>query len=79
MSVALSHCVGAGIQEGIVVGVVGLLLSSFAIGAFTWRRLPASWELRRTLATLLGAAAGGVVAGLGGLSVTMLVAYSRCG
>ena len=79
LSAALSHCVGAGYLGGIVVGLVGFLLSSIALGAFTWHRLPIYWELRRTLATLLVAAVGGVIVGLGGLSVTMVVAYSRCG
>ena len=78
LSAALSHCVGAGMGEGIVVGVVGFLLSSVALGAFTWHRLPIYWDLRRTLVTLLIAAGGGVIVGLGGLSVTMVLAYSRC-
>ncbi len=77
-SVALSHCVGAGMGEGIVVGVVGFLLSSIALGAFTWYRLKISKDLRRTLITLLVAAGGGVIVGLVGLSVTMVVAFSRC-
>ena len=76
--VALSHCFGAGMLEGIAVGVVGFLLSSILLSAFTWHRLPTCWELRRTLVTLLVAAGGGVMVGLGGLSVTMVVAYSRC-
>ena len=38
LSAALSHCVGAGMQGGIVLGVVGFLLSSIALGAFTWGR-----------------------------------------
>ena len=79
LSPALSHCVGAGLQQGIVVGLVGFLLSSIALGAFTGHRLPTSWKLRQTLATLLVAAVGGVIVGLSGLAVTMVVAYSRCG
>ena len=78
LSVSLSHCVGAGIGEGIAVGGVGFLLSSIALGAFTWKRLPIYWDLRRTLITLLVAAGGGVIVGLVGLSVTMVVAFSRC-
>ncbi len=78
LSVALSHCVGAGMQGGIVVGVVGFLLSSIALGAFTWNRLPKCRAHRRTLITLIVAAAGGVIVGLVGLSVTMVVAFSRC-
>ncbi len=77
-SVALSHCFGAGMLEGIAVGVVGFLLSSIPLGAFTWHRLPIYWELRRTLVTLLVAAGGGVIVGLVGLSATMVVAFSRC-
>ena len=76
--VALSHCFGAGMLEGIAVGVVGFLLSSIPLSAFTWHRLPTCWELRRTLVTLLVAAGGGVIVGLVGLFVTMWVAYSRC-
>ena len=75
---ALSHCVGAGMGEGIAVGVVGFLLSSIALGAFTWKRLKIHWDLRRTLITLLVAAGGGFIVGLVGLSVTMVVAFSRC-
>jgi len=78
LSVALSHCVGSGMQGGIVLGVVGFLLSSIALGAFTWGRLPTYWDLRRTLVTLLVAAGGGIIVGLVGLSVTMVVAFSRC-
>ena len=78
LSVALSHCVGSGMGEGIVVGVVGFLLSSIALGAFTWHRLPTYWEIRRTLVTLLVAAGAGVIVGLGGLAATMVVAFSRC-
>ncbi len=76
--VALSHCFGAGMLEGIAVGVVGFLLSSILLSAFTWHRLPTCWELRRTLVTLLVAAGGGVIVGLVGLFVAMWVAYSRC-
>ena len=79
LGVALSHCVGAGMGEAIAVGVVGFLLSSIALGAFTWHRLPTSWKLRQTLATLVVAAVGGIIVGLSGLAVTMVVAYSRCG
>ena len=78
LRVALSHCVGAGMGEGIAVGVVGFLLSSIALGAFTWNRLPIYWDLRRTLITLLVGAGGSVIVGLVGLSVTMVVAFSRC-
>ena len=78
LSVALSHCVGAGMGEGIAVGVVGFLLSSIALGAITWNRLPIYRDLRRTLITLLVAAGAGIVVGLVGLSVTMVVAFSRC-
>ena len=76
--VALSHCVGAGMGEGIAVGVVGFLLSSIALGAFTWSRLAKYGYFRRTLITLLVAAGGGVIVGLVGLSATMVVAFSRC-
>ena len=78
LGVVLSHCVGAGMGEGIAVGVVGFLLSSIALGAFTWQRLKIHWDFRRTLITLLVAAGGGVIVGLVGLSVTMVVAFSRC-
>ena len=78
LGVAMSHCVGAGMGEGIAVGVVGFLLSSIALGAFTWQRLKNHWDFRRTLITLLVAAGGGVIVGLVGLSVTMVVAFSRC-
>jgi len=77
-SVALSHCFAAGMGEGIAVGVVGFLLSSIALGAFTWSRLAKYEYFRRILITLLVAAAGGVIVGLIGLSVTMWVALSRC-
>ena len=78
LSVAPSHCVGAGMGEGIAVGVVGFLLSSIALGAFTWNRLKIYWGLRRPVITLVVAAGGGVIVGLAGLSVTMVVASSRC-
>ncbi len=78
LSVVLSHCVGAGMGEGIALGVVGFLLSSIALGAFTWHRLKIYSVLRRTLITLLVAAGGGVIGGLAGLSLTMVVAFSRC-
>ena len=78
LSVALSHCVGAGMGAGIDVGVVGLVLSSIPLGVFTWNRLPIHWDLRRILITLLVAAGGGVIVSLVGLSVTMVVAFSRC-
>ncbi len=78
LSVALSHCFGSGKAEGIAVGAVGFLLSSIALGVFTWSRLKISWNLQRTLITLLVAAGGGVIVGLVGLSVTMVVAFSRC-
>ena len=78
LRVALSHCVGAGMGEGIAIGAVGFVLSSIALGAFTWKRLPIYWGLRRTLVTLLVAAGGGVIVGLVGMSVTMVVAFSRC-
>ena len=78
LSVALSHCVGAGMGEGIAAGIVGFLLSSIALGAFTWNRLKICWDLRRTLITLLVAAGGGIIVGLVGLSVTTVVAFSRC-
>ena len=77
-SVVLSHCVGAGMGEGIAVGVVGFLSSSFALGAFTWQRLKIYRDLRRALITLLVAAGGGVIVGLVGLWVTMVIAFSRC-
>ncbi len=77
-SVAFSHCVGAGMGEGIAVGVVGFLLSSIALGAFTLSRLAKYGYFRRTLITLLVAAGGGVIVGVVGLSVTMVVAFSRC-
>ena len=48
LSVALSHCVGAGMGEGIAVGVVAFLVSSIALGAFTWNRLRIHSHLRRT-------------------------------
>ncbi len=78
LSIPLSHCFGAGMGEGIAIGAVGFLLSSVALGVFTWHRLPIYWDRRRTLVTLLIAAGGGVIVGLGGLSVTMVVAFSRC-
>ena len=78
LKVALSHCVGSGMGEGTVIGVVGFVLSSIALGAFTWHRLLIYRNLRRTLVTLLVAAGGGIIVGLGGLSVTMVVAFSRC-
>ncbi len=78
LSVALSHCVGAGMVEGIAVGVVGFLLSSIALGAFTWNRLIKHRDFRRPLFTLLVAAGGGVIVGLVGLSVTMVISFSRC-
>jgi hypothetical protein len=65
-------------EEGIAIGVVGFVLSSIALGAFTWKRLPIYWDLRRTLVTLLVAAGGGVIVGLVGISVTMVVEFSRC-
>ena len=76
-SVAPSHCVGTGMGAGIAVGVVGFLLSSIALGALTRNRLKISWNLKR-LITILVAAVGGVIVGLVGLSVTMVVAFSRC-
>ncbi len=78
LSVALSHCVGAGMGEGIAVGVVGFLLSSIALGAFTWNRLNKHRNFRRPLFTLLVAAGGGVIVGLVGMSITMVTAFSRC-
>ena len=78
LSVALSHCVGAGMGEGIAVGVVAFLVSSIALGAFTWNRLRIHSHLRRTLFTLLVSAVGGVIVGLVGSSLTMVVAFSRC-
>ncbi len=78
LSVALSHCVGAGMGEGIAVAVVGFLLSSIGLGAFTWNRLNKHWDFRRPLFTLLVAAGGGVIVGLVGLSITMVTAFSRC-
>ncbi len=78
MRVALSHCVGAGMGEGIAVGVVGFLSTSIALGAFAWKRLKIHRHLQRTLVTLLVSAGGGVIIGLTGLSVKMVVAFSRC-
>ena len=63
----------------LAVGLVGFLLSSISLGAFTWHRLPIYRELRRILVTLLVAAGGGVIVGLVGLSITMVVGYSLCG
>ena len=76
--VALSHCFGAGMLEGIAVGVVGFLLSSIALGLFTWSRSAKYGYFRRTLITVIPAAGGGVIVGLVGLSVTMVIAFSRC-
>ena len=78
LSVALSHCVGTGMGEGIAVGVVGFLLSSIALGAFTWNKLNKHRNFRRPLFTLLVAAGGGVIVGLVGMSITMVTAFSRC-
>ncbi len=78
LRVALSHCVGAGMVEGVVVGVVGFLLSSIALGVFAWSRLAKHGYFLRTLTTVIPAAGGGVIVGLVGLSVTMVVAFSRC-
>ncbi len=64
LSAALSHCVGAGMEEGIAVGVVGFLLSSIALGAFTRHML----GRRRAIVTLLLAAGGGIIVGLVGLT-----------
>ena len=78
LSVALSHCVGAGMQGGIAIGVIGFLVTSIVVGVFAWRRLPEYWGLRRTLVTSLLAGSGGVIVGLIGLSITMVVAFSQC-
>jgi hypothetical protein len=43
LSVALYYCAGAGMGEDIAVGVVGFLLSSIALGAFTGNRLKICW------------------------------------
>ena len=78
LSVALSHCSGYVIQGAFIGGLVGFLLSSIAVGALTWRRLPTYWKLRRPAVTLLLATGGGAIAGLVGVYAGVYIGDSYC-
>jgi len=70
--VALDHCTNGGMPGALI----GFFLASIALGALTWNIIPYHWSLsRRSMVTLLMAAAGGAIGGFVGSRIGLVLGY----